>query len=289
MKNPSDYCGLDTPSVRKIVRLAIEEDIGGGDVTSFGVVEPNVLAVGSVVAKEEGVLAGIPVAIMVLREVDDEIEICDFVVDGTEVTSGTEVLKVKGRAISLLQAERTLLNFVMRLSGIATLTRRYVKALGHARVSLLDTRKTTPGLRVLEKHAVKVGGGRNHRMGLYDAVLIKNNHLALCNDIKKAIRKARQNAPMPCKIEVEVRTIEEAKRAIEAGADVLLLDHMSPEDVVKVVDLAAWKVELEVSGNITLDNIGHYAHTGVDYISVGALTKSASWLDFSMSIVPLEE
>jgi len=289
MRMPLRYYELDSRAVKKIVRLALEEDIGTGDVTSFAVVDPNALAVGSVIAKEEGVLAGVPVAVMVLKELDDELEVCEYIDDGATINPGTEVLKVKGKAISLLQAERTLLNFLMHLSGIATITRRYVEALGSSKVLLLDTRKTTPGLRVLEKYAVRIGGGKNHRMGLYDAVLIKNNHLALSKDIKKAIRKAKEHAPMPCKIEVEVRTIEEAKRAIEAGADVLLLDHMSPEDVVKVVDLAAWKVQLEVSGNITLDNISEYAPTGINFISVGAITKGARWLDFSMSVVPLEE
>jgi nicotinate-nucleotide pyrophosphorylase (carboxylating) len=289
MKMPSGYCELDTPVVRKIVRLALEEDIGSGDITTFAVVDPSRMAMGSVIAKEDGVLAGIPLAMMVLKEVDEQIEVSDYIDDGTTIKTGTEVLKVKGKAISLLQAERQLLNFVMRLSGIATIARRFMEALGSSPVSLLDTRKTTPGLRALEKYAVRVGGGKNHRMGLYDGCLIKNNHLALCKDIKQTVRKARAHAPMPFKVEVEVRTIEEAKRAIEAGADILLLDHMSPDEVVKVVDLAAWKVQLEVSGNITLDNIGQYAHTGVDFISVGALTKSANWLDFSMSIVPMEE
>jgi nicotinate-nucleotide pyrophosphorylase (carboxylating) len=183
-------------------------------------------------------------------------------------------------------AERTALDFLMRLSGVATATRAFARALDGTKTVLLDTRKTTPGLRVLEKYATRVGGARNHRMGLDSGVLIKNNHLALCPDLKDAIRRARANAPVLCRVEIEVRTLDQVKRAVEAGADLLLLDHMTREEVAEAVDYCNWKVAIEVSGNVDPAAAAAAGQAGVDFVSTGAVTHSAPWLDFGMYLEP---
>lgn len=272
----------NNPLIRRLVRLALEEDIGTGDVTTEGIIPESMRAVGEIVAKERGVLCGIPVVRLVLAEVDPEIKTTALVEDGELIEPGTVVIRAAGRASSLLMAERTLLNFLMHLSGIATATREFSDQLRGSKTVLLDTRKTTPGLRVLEKYACRVGGARNHRLSLASGVLIKNNHLALVDDIKAAVRDAKAKAPSLCRVEVEVRTIEQAKRAIEAGADVLLLDHMTPDEVRDVVDYAQWKVQVEVSGDVTADTAFTWGTIGVDFISSSAPVKRARWLDFSM-------
>lgn len=279
----------DNPAVRRFLRQALEEDIGSGDVTTEAIVDPGVVARAEVVAKEAGVLAGVPVALALLEEIGPGIQARELVRDGDVVAPGSVVLDAVGPARLLLQVERTLLNFVMRLSGIATMTRRYAERLAGSKTRLLDTRKTTPGLRVLEKYAVRVGGGANHRFGLYDGVLVKNNHIAVCADIKEAVRRARRLAPMPCKVEVEVRTLEEVRRAVEAGAEALLLDHMDRDEMARVVDYCNWKVLTEASGNLTPDDVAAAAEIGVDFVSVGALTRSAVWLDFSMRMTRVTE
>lgn len=276
------------PLVRRIVDLAIEEDLGTGDVTTEACVPADARVAGQVVAKAPGILAGIPVALIVLERVDPAIVARPLAEDGTEVLPGMAVLHVEGPARTILVAERILLNFVMRLSGVATRTREFVKALEGTRTVILDTRKTSPGLRALEKYAVRVGGGRNHRMNLSGGVLVKNNHLAMRADLKETIRLARAGAPSLCKVEVEVRSMAEVKRAIEAGADVLLLDHMTVDQVAEVVDYANWKVALEVSGNMTPESARAVAQAGVDFVSAGALTHSAPWLDFAMYLTPVE-
>lgn len=270
------------PLVKRIVRLALEEDIGTGDVTTEAVVPEGTLASAEVMAKEDGVLCGIPVAMLVLAEVDPRIQATPLVADGEAVTPGTVVLRAEGPARSLLVAERTLLDFVMRLSGVATQARSFSQVLQGTRTQLLDTRKTTPGLRVLEKYAARVGGARNHRTSLAGGVLVKNNHIACCGDMKEAIRRAKASVPVLCKVEVEVRTMDEVKRAVEAGADVLLLDHMTQEQVVEVLDYCNWKVAVEVSGNVTADGASAAAQVGADFVSSGAVTYGARWLDFGM-------
>lgn len=279
----------NNPQVRRIVRFALDEDIGTGDITTMNVVPPDVVVDAHIEAKAQGVLAGLPVAQVVLEEVDPAITWEVLHPDGTVVEPGMQVMKIRGRAASLLTAERTLLNFVMRLSGVATTTRRFVDAMAKGRVVLLDTRKTTPGLRVLEKYAVRIGGARNHRMGLDGGVLIKNNHIAIRGgDLRSAILEARAKAPALTGIEVEVRTIEEACQAIDAGADMLLLDHMTHEQVVAVRERAraanAQNIKLELSGNVTIDRAHEIAQMDVDFVSSGALTHQAPWLDFSMYI-----
>lgn len=277
----------DNAVVRRVLRQALEEDIGSGDITTEAIVDPSAVARAEVIAKESGVLAGVPVALALFEEIGPGIEARVLVADGDVVAPGTVVIDAVGPARFLLMVERTLLNFLMRLSGIATMTRRYAERLAGSKTRLLDTRKTTPGLRVLEKYAVRVGGGGNHRIGLFDGVLIKNNHIAVCGDVKEAIRRARRLAPMPCKVEVEVRTLEEVRRAIEAGAEAVLLDHMDREEMARAVDYCNWKVVTEASGNLTPDDVAAAAEIGVDYVSVGALTRSAVWLDFSMRITPM--
>jgi nicotinate-nucleotide pyrophosphorylase (carboxylating) len=277
----------NNPLVRRIVRLALEEDIGTGDVTTEAVIRPGARASAEVTAKAAGVLCGMPVARLVLAEVDPAVEAAVLVEDGREVEPGTVVMRAEGSAASLLVAERTLLDFVMRLSGVATATRRFVEALGGAKTVLLDTRKTTPGMRVLEKYAARVGGARNHRPSLAGGVLIKNNHLAVTGDLKATVRAARDRAPSLCRVEVEVRSMEQVKRAIEAGADVLLLDHMTPDEAREAVDYAHWKVKIEVSGGVTAQTAAAWAAVGVDFVSSAAPVHSAPWLDFAMYLKPL--
>lgn len=278
------------PLVRRIVELALEEDLGTGDLTTDLSIPEGATARAEVVAKEPCVLAGIPVAREVIRQVDPDLVVQDLAADGDLVEAGQAVLRASGRAASLLTAERTLLNFVMRLSGVATATREFAKALEGTQTTLLDTRKTTPGLRVLEKYAVRVGGARNHRMNLAGGVLIKNNHLALWGaDLKAAIRRARREAPALTRVEVEVRTMEEVRRAIEAGAEMLLLDHMTVEQVAEVVAYCRWKVTLEVSGDMTPAKAREMALAGVDFVSAGSITHQARWRDFSMTLTPLPQ
>lgn len=278
------------PLVRRIVELALEEDLGTGDLTTDLSIPEGATARAEVVAKEPCVLAGLPVAREVIRQVDPDLVVQDLAADGDLVEPGQAVLRASGRAASLLTAERTLLNFVMRLSGVATATREFAKALEGTQTTLLDTRKTTPGLRVLEKYAVRVGGARNHRMNLAGGVLIKNNHLALWGaDLKAAIRRARREAPALTRVEVEVRTMEEVRRAIEAGAEMLLLDHMTVEQVAEVVAYCRWKVTLEVSGDMTPARAREMALAGVDFVSAGSITHQARWRDFSMTLTPLPQ
>ncbi|HOU53634.1 MAG TPA: carboxylating nicotinate-nucleotide diphosphorylase [Myxococcota bacterium] len=278
------------PLVRRIVELALEEDLGTGDLTTDLSIPEGATARAEVVAKEPCVLAGLPVAREVIRQVDPDLVVQDLAADGDPVEPGQAVLRASGRAASLLTAERTLLNFVMRLSGVATATREFAKALEGTQTTLLDTRKTTPGLRVLEKYAVRVGGARNHRMNLAGGVLIKNNHLALWGaDLKAAIRRARREAPALTRVEVEVRTMEEVRRAIEAGAEMLLLDHMTVEQVAEVVAYCRWKVTLEVSGDMTPAKAREMALAGVDFVSAGSITHQARWRDFSMTLTPLPQ
>lgn len=271
------------------VRRALEEDIGVGDITTMSIVPSEAKAHAKVVAKENTVVAGLRCALLVFQEIDKDVVVLLNRDDGDMVIKGDVVLEAFGSAQSLLMAERTVLNFIMRLSGIANTTRLFVEALKGYKTQILDTRKTTPGLRVLEKYAVWIGGGKNHRMNLSTGVLIKNNHLVFAPSVMDAIKRARQMAPFLTKVEVEVRTLDEAKEALLAGADCLLLDHMCVEDMAKVVEMAKGKAIIEASGNVTLENIRDIAEAGVDFISTGAITHSARWSDFSMYLSPHKE
>ena len=268
-----------------IVDLALAEDIGTGDVTSWATVPAATRARGTLLARAPGVISGLGVAAAVFARVDPSVEFLPAAGDGDRVVSGQSLADVVGPSRSLLGAERVALNLLQRLSGVATLTACYVEAIAGTRARVVDTRKTTPGLRVLEKAAVRHGGGHSHRFGLADGVLIKDNHLAAVGGperVARAIRSARELAPHTLRIEIEVTTLDELRQAIEAGADVVLLDNMDVPTLRRAVQLAGGKALLEASGGITLDTVRAVADTGVDLISVGALTHSAPALDLSL-------
>jgi nicotinate-nucleotide pyrophosphorylase (carboxylating) len=275
---------VSIPDVGSIVRVALAEDVGSGDVTSVSILAPDRHVRGRVVAKAPGVVAGLTVAAGVFAQVDARIAWTPKVVDGARVAPGDVVATLEGPAIGILAGERTALNFLQRMSGIATATRAFVDRVQGTGATILDTRKTAPGLRVLDKLAVRAGGGRNHRMGLFDMVLIKDNHIDACGGIPEAVARVRRRVGAPLPIEVECRTPADVGACLPLALDRLLLDNMSVTDVRVCVALAAGAVPLEASGNITLDNVREYAETGVAYISVGALTHSVRALDLSLLV-----
>jgi nicotinate-nucleotide pyrophosphorylase (carboxylating) len=285
---------LDLFVAGEIVNRALDEDVGRGDVTSRSILRSGLNARGGFIAKQDLVLAGLEVADLVFGWFDEYIQIESTVADGDEIKSGKIFARVIGDAQMLLSAERVALNFLQHLSGVATVTRQYVQAVAGTRAKIVDTRKTTPGLRMLEKYAVSVGGGSNHRMGLDDGVLIKDNHLAMAGGVIEAVRRAREAAGHLHKIEVEVATLEQVKEALGARADILLLDNMTPETVAQAVQIARERdgegddrrTLLEASGGINLSNVRQYAEAGVDLISIGALTHSAPSVDISFKIRP---
>jgi nicotinate-nucleotide pyrophosphorylase (carboxylating) len=259
--------------------------VGSGDATTAATVPAGARAKAVITQKAPGVLFGLDVAELAFRSLDPDVEVQRLAPEG-QWRSGGEVMSLTGSARALLTAERTALNFLQRLSGIATLTARYVQAVDGSGVRILDTRKTTPGLRTLEKAAVAAGGGTNHRTGLYDAILIKENHAALAGGVGEAVRKARAAAP-ELLIEVECRTLEEVEEALQAGAPRILLDNMTPDQLRAAAEHVAGRAELEASGGITLEGLRDLAGTGLDFISVGALTHSAPALDLSLILHPL--
>lgn len=278
---------LDPAKVKPIIEIALKEDIGEGDITTLRVIPADIECTAVIFAKAPGIIAGLPVAEQVFQAVDKRLITDRKVSEGGMVTAGQEVLAISGWARSILCAERVALNFLGHLSGIATLTRRFVDSVKDYNAVILDTRKTLPGLRYLKKYAVRVGGGENHRLGLYDRVLIKDNHLRIQKDlgsgyIYRAINMARRHPGE--RIEVEVRDIPEAEEAVNSGVDALLLDNMSVADINTVVRRFSGQVILEVSGGVTLGNVAAIARTGVDYISVGALTHSPPQLDVSLKV-----
>ena len=278
---------LEPALYRDIVQRALDEDVRDGDVTTEAIVPADVQARGTFLIKSEGVLAGLDVAFEVFRQLDKG-PVGSFAVrvrDGEWCRPGTEVADVVAPARTLLVGERTALNFLQRLSGIATLARRFAEA-ANGRIAILDTRKTTPTLRTLEKYAVRVGGGTNHRIGLFDAILIKDNHIALAGGVKAAIDRARGHRPgMP--IEIEAATLHDVDRALAGGAEVILLDNMSTADIRIAVARAAGRAKTEISGGVTLERLPELAATGADFVSVGALTHSAPAIDISFDIEPL--
>lgn len=279
---------LSNAQVKQLVDRALAEDLGRGDITTETLIPGKRPGRASIVAKEGGILAGGDIARQVFRQVDPELKVSLLVEDGAKLGAGDVIATVEGMAAGILKAERTALNFLQRLSGIATETNRYVKAVEGLPVRIMDTRKTTPGLRVLEKYAVKVGGGKNHRMHLGDGILIKDNHLAALRgdglSIKEIIEQAQQNTASSAKIEVEVRTSQEAMEAAEAGANIIMLDNMGVDDMREVVKMLRGVALIEASGKITLDTVRAVAETGVDFISVGALTHSTRALDISLEL-----
>lgn len=272
-----------------LVNLALTEDLGSGDITTDSVVPEGAQATGKIIAKEEGVLAGCDVAKLAFARTDPSLSFEALLNDGASLKRGLEICKVKGPARGILKAERVALNFLQRLSGVATVTRRFVEAVSGTGVLILDTRKTTPGLRVLEKYAVAVGGGHNHRFGLFDMYLVKGNHLGLAGGIGEAVRIIRHSG-LDLPVEVEVRTIEELEEACAAGADRVMLDNMSVEDIKRACEIVKGagskspkkKPQLEVSGSIDLGNVRDFAIKGIDYISVGGITHSAAALDMNL-------
>lgn len=272
--------------IRASVAQALKEDLSQGDITTDALIPPALEARALILVKASGVLAGIEVAEIVFQQVDSSLIFERLAQDGTRVQPGSVVGVVTGKAASILKAERVALNFLQHLSGIATETAKYVAAVAGTKARILDTRKTTPGLRLLEKYAVRAGGGQNHRQNLGDGVLIKDNHLAVLRaggvGLGEGIKRARANVPCYLKIEVEVETVEQAQIALDAGADILLLDNMRTADIRRAVALAQGRVLTEASGGITLDNVRAVAETGVDFISIGALTHSVKALDISI-------
>lgn len=274
--------------MEEIIDRALAEDLGWGDITTEALIPSDQRGIASIIVKSEGILAGIEVAKKVFHQVDLGLRMDVLLEDGSRIKASDVIARVEGKVANILKAERVALNFLQRLSGIATETNRYVEAVRGLPVHIMDTRKTTPSLRVLEKYAVRVGGGENHRMNLGDGILIKDNHLAALRSrglsLKEIIAKAQQNAPKRLKIEVEVKTVPEALEAAEAGADIVMLDNMSLGDIRQAVNMIHGRALIEASGGITLDRVRAVAETGVDFISVGALTHSAKALDISLEV-----
>ncbi|GMA62278.1 carboxylating nicotinate-nucleotide diphosphorylase [Alicyclobacillus fastidiosus] len=272
-------------STRALVRLALNEDIGRGDCTTEAVIQPDLQATATVYVKQPAKLAGVPLINAVFAELDAGVCVTPLMEDGQDIDGRSAVCSLKGPARSILIGERTALNFLGRLTGIATLTSVAVRELAGTQAKLLDTRKTTPGWRLLEKYAVRTGGGHNHRFGLDDMVLIKDNHIALCGGVAEAVALARANVGLSQKIEVEVDTLAQLKEALETSADMILLDNMNLDEMCQAVKMANGRVPLEASGNVTIRTLAQVAQTGVDYISMGALTHSATSVDVGLDIV----
>lgn len=277
-------------SMQRVISAALEEDLAYGDLTSTLLIPPTLVARAEIKAKGHMIVAGVAVARQVFHAVDSSIELTTHAGDGTMVRPSTTILSMKGKAQSLLQGERIALNFLQRLSGISTLTHQFCEAVRDYPVALVDTRKTTPGLRALEKWAVRLGGGGNHRFSLHDGILIKDNHLMVMAsqrmNITQTCLRARQHAPHGLRICVEVETIAQVRQALKGKADVLLLDNMTPDHVRQAIDIIQKQALVEVSGGMTLDNVRDMAEAGPDFISIGALTHSAPSMDLSMDIAP---
>lgn len=275
--------------IEKIIQFALAEDLGEwGDLTSNLLLTPSERGRGIIIAKEEGIIAGLSVAQKVFEKVDAKIKFSNFVNEGEKVSVSDTVAKIEGAVRSILTAERTALNFLQKLSGIATMTSQFVEQIKGTKAKILDTRKTTPGLRSLEKYAIRLGGGKNHRMGLYDMILIKENHIKASGGLTTAVKRILENMQaqtLNLSIEVEARNLEEVKEALELRVDRIMLDNMTLSQIQKAVDLVDGRIELEVSGGVSLKSVRKLAETGVDFISVGALTHSAKAMDLTLLIV----
>ncbi|MBD3273791.1 MAG: carboxylating nicotinate-nucleotide diphosphorylase [Candidatus Marinimicrobia bacterium] len=276
---------IDIEHLKERIHQALEEDIRTGDITTQCVTEFSPHAQAEIVAKQDGILAGISVAELVFTSLEPPLDVVKKSQDGEEVTTGQQLLTLEGSGATILQAERLALNLLGRLSGIATLTRQYVDSVNGTNAKILDTRKTTPLWRDLEKYAVRMGGGKNHRMGLYDMVLIKENHIRWAGGITPALEQCMtflKSRDMNVKVEIEVTDLKELQEALNFPVDRVLLDNMSPQEVSEAADINAGRAQLEVSGGITLNSIRDFAETGIDYISIGALTHSVSSFDLSL-------
>jgi len=271
-------------TIKKLIGEALVEDLGPGDVTTEATIPVESTSTAVILAKQQLVLAGMDVAREVFRVLDPAVQFTPLARDGATLHGGSELAHISGNTRSLLAGERVALNLLQHLSGIASLTANYVEKIRGTKAQVLDTRKTLPGLRALEKYAVRMGGGKNHRFGLYDGVLIKDNHIKACGGIRKAVEHARTTAHHLLKIEVETKTLDEVAEALATGADIIMLDNMPVELMREAVKLIAGRALVEASGNVTLDTIGPIAGTGVDFISSGSLTHSAPAADISMKI-----
>lgn len=276
---------MKTKEIDAIIENALREDLPYGDITSESIIPSHTFSEAIILAKEKGVLAGIDVARRVFEKIDSSLSFEKGFDDGQEFSRGDVLARLRGNSISLLKGERTALNFLQRMSGIATQTRKFVWALRETKTKVLDTRKTTPGLRILEKYAVNVGGGENHRLNLSEMVLIKDNHLKLIGSISRAIFQAKDKVKKSVKVEIETKNLEEVKEALRGGADIIMLDNMKLEEMKEAVDWVKSRVPLEVSGKVNLKNVKEIASLGVDYISVGSLTHSYKSLDMSVEIL----
>ena len=268
-----------------IIQIAIKEDIGTGDITTDNLIDSNSKGMGNVIAKEDFIVAGLDIAKKVFKSFDKNIEIDFKFFDGDKIKTNDLLMSAKGNIAALLKAERVALNFLQRLSGIATNANKFKNQIKNYNSLLVDTRKTIPGLRILEKYAIRVGGATNHRMGLYDGVLIKDNHIVACGSIAKAVKKIKKKVSHLIKIEVEVSSFEEIDEALKAGVDVIMLDNMNIKQMKKAVKKINKQALVEASGNIDINNLKEVAKTGVDIISSGALTHQASAVDISMRII----
>ncbi|HWP98141.1 MAG TPA: carboxylating nicotinate-nucleotide diphosphorylase [Syntrophomonadaceae bacterium] len=273
------YLGL-----RELVTRALDEDLGYRDITSVNIISPEQKAQGIFLAKSPGIVAGLEVCQEIFSYLDPGMEFQVFIPDGHEVKPGDQIARVGGQTLALLEGERVALNFLQRLSGIATRTRTMADLIKDYKAQLLDTRKTTPGLRVIEKYAVRVGGGRNHRFGLFDGVMIKDNHIQVAGGISSAVAAVRQRVPHTIKIEVEAENLDQVSEALQAGADIILLDNMDVDTLCQAVKIIGNRALSEASGGIDEESIQAVAATGVDYISVGALTHSVKSLDISFEV-----
>jgi nicotinate-nucleotide pyrophosphorylase (carboxylating) len=276
---------MGTQEFDSIIEAALREDMPEGDVTSESIIPANARSEAYFLAKEDGVLAGLPVASRVFEKIDPSIIFIERFREGSAFRKSDKLARVKGPTIALLKGERTALNFLQHLCGVATVTRAFVDAIAGTKTRILDTRKTTPGLRVLDKYAVKTAGGMNHRLNLSDMVLIKDNHLRSVGSVSEAVRRARAAVRPGVRIEVEASSLLQVREALAAGADMIMLDNMPLETTHQAVVLAGGRVPLEASGNMTLDRVRAVAETGVDFISVGALTHSARAIDISLDFV----
>lgn len=274
----------------RVIDNALAEDLGSGDVTTSALIPPDLAGEASLLVKENGVLAGMEIAAEVFQRVEPSLRVEVLLQDGTQVKPGDVAGRISGSVSGILRAERTALNFLQRLSGVASLTARYVEAVVGTSAKIYDTRKTTPGLRLLEKYAVRMGGGQNHRLDLADAVLIKDNHInalrARDMSLEEIIDRARDKTPAGMTIEVEVTSAAEAGDALKAGADIIMLDNMNADEMTRVIGMVAGRAKIEASGGVTLENVRQVAMTGVDMISVGALTHSYKALDISLELAP---
>jgi len=275
---------LNIEKIKSVIDYALKEDIGNGDITTDSLIPMDLKAKATMTAKSTGIIAGLAVAEYVFRTLSTDITWKTFVNDSDKVSKGEIIVEISGSYRALLTGERVALNFMQRMSGIATMTSNYVNELKDFKTKILDTRKTVPGLRLLDKYAVLTGGGTNHRIGLYDMVLIKDNHIKIAGGITNAVTQIKKNLPGGIKIEVETTTIEEVKEALETGVDIIMLDNMSNNTMADSVKIINGRAKVEASGNMTMERLKEVAATGVDFISIGALTHSVTALDISMNI-----